>query len=354
LKPGGVLEIIDEDLVFPGRSSPESELDSNVVTPSPQLDSIASLSPGPDPHFLRAPDTRSIDVKTITSATLSNSAHFGSRDDWSSFFEASISSLQYSVDPIDHSRLNRAWHEMLSSRWISASITSVLPFYLSAIFQNFRALPALEILMGPTSTSHPFSSEGFQQMIDPEPFRHLRYATVKDDAESSVTWMPASEAPPHLIPSQASMHLARMVAIIASCKEAIWHAYNRLYCKDRSRIPSLNHRSGQIHTIREEFEHYWLNWECDMRSRIDMTSNTQQRLRWVLRQPEPNPDNRSWLKSLEDVQKERDLIGLASHRPVKPEIVRCVRGFVAWKFGGSLNVCRDRSSSLAGYHLPYS
>jgi len=222
---------------------------------------MASLSAVSDSRFLRALDTRSVGVKTIASRALSNPTHFDSQNDLNSFSEASISSLQYSVDPIDHSRLTRAWHEMLSSRWISASITSVLPFYLSAIFQNFRALPALEILRGPTSTSHPFASEGFQQMIDPEPFRHLRYATVKNDAQSSVTWMPASQAPPHLIPSQASMHLARMVAIIASCKEAIWHAYNRLYCKDQSRIPSLNDQAGQIHTIREEFEYYWFNWE---------------------------------------------------------------------------------------------
>lgn len=171
------------------------------------------------------------------------------------------SSLQNAIDIVNHSRLTRAWHEMLTSRWISASITSVLPFYLSAIFHSFRALPALEILSSPSSLS-PFPLQRFQQLLDPEPFRHLRHATVKDDAESSVTWLPKHEAPPHFIPSQASMHLARMVAIVASCKEAIWGAYNKLYCED-PRPPRPNDALGRtnISTMRDEFEHYWSNWE---------------------------------------------------------------------------------------------
>jgi hypothetical protein len=138
----------------------------------------------------------------------------------------------------------------------------VLPFYLSAIFQSFRALPALEVFIGPSSTLHPTSSERSQQKFDPEPFRHLRHATVKDDADSSVTWMPANEAPPHFISSHAQMHLARMVAIVASCKEAIWGAYNKLYCEDR-RSPRPNDALGKTNvlTMREEFEYYWINWE---------------------------------------------------------------------------------------------
>ena len=60
------------------------------------------------------------------------------------------------------------------------------------------------------------------------------------------------------------MHLARMVAIVTACKEAIWGAYNKLYAND-PRLPSLKSRredgKTSIHTIREEFEHHWLNWE---------------------------------------------------------------------------------------------
>jgi hypothetical protein len=81
-------------------------------------------------------------------------------------------------------------------------------------------------------------------MIDPEPFRHLTHATVKDDADSSVTWLPRVRHPPHLMPSHAPMHLARMVAVVSSCKEAIWGAYNKLYGNDR-RLPRLSDQRGE-------------------------------------------------------------------------------------------------------------
>ena len=200
-------------------------------------------------------DIHSVDVK---SPYLYNSMHADSQYDVND--SEDFPSLEDVIDIIDHSRLSRAWHEMLTSRWISASITSVLPFYLSAIFQNFRALPALEIITDPSSLS-PLPSPRFQQSLDPEPFRHLRHATVKDDAESSMTWLPKNEAPSHFIPSQASMHLERMVTVVASCKQAIWGAYNKLYCED-PRSPRPNDPLGRtnILTMKEEFEYYWTNW----------------------------------------------------------------------------------------------
>jgi len=278
LKPGGVLEVchpslqyattqtvtcqvIDEDLLFPGRNPPPPEAMRPAQHCHPPSGPVPPLSVGTDSHFLRAPDTRSINAQNNPPLSPHSSVYSHTRDDWDRS-EADLSSLQFAVDPVDHSKLNRAWHEMLTSRWISPSITSVLPFYLSAIFQDFRALPALDILIGPSSTLYPSSSGAAQQMIDPEPFRHLTHATVKDDAESSTKWMLAREAPPHLIPAHASMHLARMVAIVMSCKDAIWDAYNKLYGDD-PRQPRLNDEPGKtsVHIIREEFEGLWLNWE---------------------------------------------------------------------------------------------
>jgi len=252
-------QVIDEDLLFPGHSPKfNGNKDTSLVQRRRCESSVVPpLSARPDSRFMRAPDTRSVNVKT---SSLCNPAHTDSQYDIRDS-EDLPSSLRDAIDIVDHSRLTRAWHEMLSSRWISPSITSVLPFYLSAIFHSFRALPALKILAGPSSLS-PFPSQRFQQLLDPEPFRHLRHATVKDDAESFVTWLPKNEAPPHFIPSRASMHLARMVAIMASCKEAIWGAYNKLYCED-SRPPRPNDASGRtnVFTMREEFEHHWLKWE---------------------------------------------------------------------------------------------
>ena len=252
-----VCQVIDEDLLFPGH---ESKFNGDV-SPVQRWRRESSVSPflsaNPDSRFMRTPHTSSVDVKT---SSLYPSMHANSQYDVNDS-EDSPSSLQDVIGMVNHSRLTRAWHEMLTSRWISASITSVLPFYLSAIFHSFRALPALEILTGPSSLS-PFPSQQFQQFLDPEPFRHLRHATVKDDPESSVTWLPKNEAPPHFIPSQSSVHLARMVSVVTSCKEAIWGAYNKLFCED-ARSPRPNDASGRTNklTMREEFECNWFNWD---------------------------------------------------------------------------------------------
>lgn len=331
MKPGGVLEVIDEDLLFPGHSPKFNGKVPPVQRQRRESGVVPSLSARPDSRFTRAPDSRSVDAKT---SSLSNSVHADSQYDMDDP-EVLPSSLQSAINIVNHSRLARAWHEMLTSRWISASITSVLPFYLSAIFHNFRALPALEILTGPNSLS-PIPS---QQLLDPEPFRHLRHPTVKDDAESSVTWLPKNEAPPHFIPSQAPMHLTRMVTIVTSCKEAIWGAYNKLYCGD-PRSPRPNDALGRtnVSTMRAEFENRWLNWECDMRSRIDMESNINERLHWNVRlppRPEPDTECGRRLKCVKSVRSERDLISIASSQAEKPEVIRCLRGFVAWKFSGS-------------------
>jgi hypothetical protein len=77
----------------------------------------------------------------------------------------------------------------------------------------------------------------------------------------------------------------------------------------------------------------------DMRSRIDMASNTQERLHWTVRlppRPEPDSDAGRWLKTVKHVQSQKDVLGCASPHPLKPEVVRCVRGFAAWKFDGSV------------------
>lgn len=70
-----------------------------------------------------------------------------------------------------------------------------------------------------------------------------------------------------------------------------------------------------------------------------MASNIKERLNWITRlppRPEPDSDDGRWLRGVKDVQSEKDFIGITSSHAEKPEVVRCVRGFVAWKFGGSI------------------
>ena len=249
-------QIIDEDPIFPGHR-PEF----NLIAPPAQRQrressAASSLSAGFSSRFIRTPGTSSVDVKT---SSLSVPVLADSQDDTRD--SEDLRALQDAIEIVNHTRLAKAWREVLTSRWISASITSVLPFYLSAIFHSFRALPALEILTGPSSLSSA-PSQQFEQRLDPGPFRHLGHANVKDDAESSVTWLPKSEAPPHFIPSHAPVHLARTVAIVTSCKEAIWDSYNKLFCEG-PRSPRPNDASGKTNkfTMREEFENLWYNWE---------------------------------------------------------------------------------------------
>jgi hypothetical protein len=69
-----------------------------------------------------------------------------------------------------------------------------------------------------------------------------------------------------------------------------------------------------------------------------MGSNINKRLDWIvpdLPPPEPDSDRGRRLKCVKNVRSERDLIDIASSEPEKPEVIRCVRGFVAWKFSGS-------------------
>jgi hypothetical protein len=239
--------VIDEDLLFPGHKPPVA-----VSVPEGSGRSIFTSS------------THSVDVRTTTSSSLLTSSQSDvSRNLNHSTSFSSLHARREALDPLDHSKLTRSWREMLTSRWISASITSVLPFYLTAIFETFRALPALEIIMCSCASSKHGSH---QQMLDPEPFRHLDHVTVKHDpADAHVTWLPASEAPPHFVASNMPMHLGRMVAVVSACKEAIWGAYNKLYGNDPRLLKSqsddaeLDKRTTR--TAREEFEHHWLNWE---------------------------------------------------------------------------------------------
>lgn len=87
-----------------------------------------------------------------------------------------------------------------------------------------------------------------------------------------------------------------------------------------------------------------------MQIQIGMESNIKERLHWTVRlplMPEPDSDSGRLLKCVKKAQSECDLIGIAASQPEKPEVVRCVRGFVAWKFSGSANPLSEREVSQA-------
>ncbi|KAI0261445.1 hypothetical protein BC834DRAFT_972714 [Gloeopeniophorella convolvens] len=290
LKPGGVLEIMEEDFLFPGRGLLDPGAGAGVkpsaVHQHPLQHQSASSTTtlvGSQPALLD-PDT--ISIETAKGVPFSPLRHMGSDNGEWERASISLSPPQFDIHPLEHSRLVRAWDEMLMSRWISGHTTSVLPLYLSAIFETFRALPPLEIPLPPSSVVHPSESQ-VRMMIDSEPFRHLAHLNVSNNGDAPCSCVPDGEAPPHYIPPHPHMHLARTVALVSGCKTAIWEAYNKLYKNDPGRMPRLvrNHHGELVPEIseqglREEFESHWVNWECDMRSRMNLHALTQAHLPW--------------------------------------------------------------------------
>jgi hypothetical protein len=45
--------------------------------------------------------------------------------------------------------------------------------------------------------------------------------------------------------------------------------------------------------------------------------------------------DRVWLKYVETSETQKATSGRSASQPVQRDVVRCVRGFVAWKFGGT-------------------
>jgi len=131
---------------------------------------------------------------------------------------------------------------------------------------------------------------------------------------------------PHLIPSQASC-IWLDGSIIASCKEAIWHAYNRLYCRTEQIQFERPIRANTHYSSR--FEYYWFNWNgrvfryyslLTLMRCLEVTCDLElnrrpipRALGWVVHQLEPNPDNRVGSKA-STIYRGKGSIGLASHR----------------------------------------
>lgn len=179
--------------------------------------------------------------------------------------------------PRDHSRLRRAWEEMLSDLFLTPNLLSVLPFHLGAWFRDIRTHPPFEVSL-PPSPSRKRSTQpttGLPEFIDPDalfelrPMSSLTSQESDDDSTSSLD----QKSSLRVVSLWASMHLARTVRTITACKESIWSAYQRLYGKDPS-IPSLV-RSAQekylkkhfdqaqstANPLRDYFERDWMNWE---------------------------------------------------------------------------------------------
>ena len=266
------LKIIEEDLIFPSQSpySSVSRSGRSSENTSPRSSNTAVSS--------YTPFTKS-DPSIAGSSSKSGHLHplLGSASSLSLAMRGADLKYPSPPDPRDHSRLRRAWEEMLSDSFLTPNLVSVLPFHLGAWFREIQTHPPLEVPLPPSSlckrSTQP--TTGLPDLIDPDTLFELRAlsSAASPDSDDENACLLGKKSSHRGVSSWASMHLARNVRTIAACKESIWHAYERLYGQDPL-IPSLV-RSAQekylkkhfdrvqstTNPLRDYFERDWINWQ---------------------------------------------------------------------------------------------
>lgn len=344
LVPGGVQEIIEDDLIFPCGRPPEKEKEkegSKSSSANSQTNQDGSMWTGSlstlsnsstvstyssDRELVLAPDNASISPHSsnrelITTADpVTASASTDSASASSSQSPAPKKDARFQ-DPHDHTKLAEAWHKMLQRRFITSSIISILPFYLSTFFQDIRMMPTVHVLIPPNT----------KELSENETIPHFTRGQMSDrlselqldlnvdgsrwstDASSKKAKTPSKAA---TLSTHAAVHLARAVETVRACKAAVLEAY----------LGEQGHgTSEEASILQEEFATAWANWETDMKERMSLRAKVYQMLAWVDPTCGEHPDWVVWREQAgEVVDSESSYIG--------PEnLCRSVRGFVGYK-----------------------
>ncbi|KAF4571514.1 hypothetical protein EYR36_008853 [Pleurotus pulmonarius] len=375
MKPGGVLEIIEEDLIFPCARPPKPRLPpisfdtfpGNPITPNP-YSARSSTTLLSDPWSVNVDDQPHADgsikkqasLSTLHESPISTSPRspFSPNPSFSFPLPDEPAPLESDPHPQDHTRLKAAWEAMLSRRFLSSQLVTVLPFYLSSYFVDVQSHPSLSIPLPPNSQStlrknslgrtSTLDSITIGDRFDPDSAFELSPSSKRRSSEGDhTTNSTTKKSSQRTVPSWAPMHLARTVNTIVGCKEAIWEEYDQLYRDKPSSTPilktlrpkkSLTSPNGTLNPIyletanpsaREEFDIAWANWENDMKDRTGMRGRIISECAW----PEPDgdrPDWRVWRDNLETKLSPR-VPSVKSSLNETPELCRSMRGFVAWK-----------------------
>ncbi|TFK74102.1 hypothetical protein BDN72DRAFT_833810 [Pluteus cervinus] len=203
LKPGGVLEIIEEDLIFPHarllqpkprpRPPPltmdlpwsDSLPSSTTISDSSVSGTLLSATRlDPPDEFLETPSSskssqRSSDSQPVSDTLVNFKSPFSTRSSLilrtpSIPAMQSVPSMQRAPEsdkvlhPQDHSRLAAAWDAMLSRRFLSPNLLAVLPFYLSSAFVDVQTHPIFKVPLPPNSAM-PSSSAKCHKDLPPTP-----------------------------------------------------------------------------------------------------------------------------------------------------------------------------------------
>ncbi|KAL0954511.1 hypothetical protein HGRIS_003478 [Hohenbuehelia grisea] len=370
MKPGGILEVFEEDLIFPCMRPPKPRpppitidtVRANLSSPS-VLSGQSSATLLSDPWSPYADSERQSTLSTLLESPRSISI-------------SPITPLSPSLPtipkrpmtpdierhPQDHSRLKAAWESMLSRRFLTSQLVSVLPFYLSSSFVDIQTHPTFQVPLPPNSrtlslsrkTPADSSRPSMGDYFDPDQAFELkapaRRASV--EREPDTTGKPGVKSSQRTIPSWAPMHLARTVNTIVACKEAIYAEYEALYGDDPS-VPlsvrtmrskdmqqafaaaqaalSTRPRNARRQSAREGFDREWNHWYRDMEDRIGMRGRIASQCGWK-ETPGDMPDWRVWRKKMDKLAQQTNYTpSIRSSVSETPELCRSMRAFVGRK-----------------------
>ncbi|EMD34054.1 hypothetical protein CERSUDRAFT_117562 [Gelatoporia subvermispora B] len=321
MQPGAVLEVIEEDLIFPYTQIPLAKDHSfslrTDVKSDPALPSSASKSSLSSSYSSSSSSNRPT-LGLLPFPTTSTSAASTQRSVRDDFVEL--------LDPRDHSRLYDAWEAMLHRRFLNEKLLSVLPFYLSSSFDDIQSHPTLRVLLPPNSrldldseiggTFHHMNfdlSALFLELQD----HNGRQSESRTDGSSLRSAQSAGATTSAL----ASLHLARTVQIVRGCKEKMWEVYQAVAASNPNDQPLS--RSY----LYEQFNAEWTNWESDMKDRMAMHAILQESFAWVPPSDSSGgPDWKAWRERAGDLETSE----IDSESGLS-DLCRSLRAFVARK-----------------------
>ncbi|KAL1753161.1 hypothetical protein FB107DRAFT_250319 [Schizophyllum commune] len=364
MKPRGTLEIIEEDLIFPTGPVPKPRPRPPPISVDlpPSLDSIPTTASSKAPSTFSSKDNPPWGISFEDPPPLTLQQHTKAKPSLAPVHEIvfpltdvpvssilptplarrlhtrSLSSQLEDMDmdvaphPQDHSKLLAAWDAMLSRRFLSPQLTTVLPFYLSSFFDDVQTHAPLLIKIPPNSRAltangsrgHHEHTSSVGSGFEPGVFA-LSSSTGRRSGETGNSQL--SNPPPTTSTSAwAPMHLARCVATATACKEAIWEEYQRMYDDDLPPVLNVVGGRSKASSSRETFEADWTSWENDMLDRIGSRRLLQREFAW----PEPETERPEWRVWRSNLDIKAASSGAAAAQ-ANTELCRSMRGFVAIK-----------------------
>lgn len=316
LIPGGYVEIIEDDLIFP--CGPQPDWVKSEVVPTlraPSTDTIPE--PQKSPTLSRRLTRKSSSSRLVTALLQPDT----STEDLAPAASERIDYLEV-LDPRNHAKLRAAWDRMLLRRFLPPSLLAVLQFYFVAEFdEEPPAAAALQVALPPNTRLYDAKDGGAPVLppILPGGDLALRdFSVVEASQDGAGEDVPSG--PGSVISAEAcvAMHLGRTVALVSGCKQAIYEEYKSL----NGPAPTTQ---DALSDLKDEFNAAWLNWECDMRDRMRMRTFIDNAVAWAREASDEPPDVKDWRNRAGFIEVDEESPAL-EHR-----ICRSMRAFVGRK-----------------------